>query len=472
MAASLTRHLGEYGEKERAQGEAIADDLLNSDHTIRQARALYPEWSLKPPFGLHRPGVSVAALLLLYRQAIVYVPPMRRRDFKVRFGVPYDTFMALAYPGGSAAPFLFPVLNHPAKYRNPLHQHELRDLLVKMPPTWERWHQALEITGGKRWFALADEKFDYAAIARLPQLRKVWKRRLKTESERTLSREIKQQVRNNYTDLCLIGKQEDADRIARLSHEEPEHAAVELFWASDFFAYPTVMGAGAIANVRLPRRPPAFAMDALRREANIQPEEYDTDVLETMFLGLRIHDIDAAATPDFLLEWHEKGQAEVARRAYESLLGAARGSLLTQDDFRRKLKDVIRELQAFKRSGEQKVVRRLDAVQRVAARVSFVGGLATGGAGLIVSDPLWTYLGGGFTLLGGVTWSKNRHLLGYLLRQYIPEVPAEFYMHYTRIEDFVHAFMKASHKVAAERPVSRVGVPSTDTTVRTIFWED
>ena len=145
-----------YQEKENAIGKDIADNLLFENHTIRDITVLYPEYVLKSPFGLHRPGVNLGALLFLYKQVIAYVPPITREQFKDRFGIDYDSFIQLAYPSDNNLKFIFPVLNHPRRYRSPIIQKELSDILLRMPPTWERWHYALEVTGGKYWFEEAN----------------------------------------------------------------------------------------------------------------------------------------------------------------------------------------------------------------------------------------------------------------------------------------------------------------------------
>lgn len=471
--------LNEYSARERYIGEDISTALLSEEHTIRDATAIYPEWQLTPPFGLHRPGVNVATLLFLYRQVVAYVPPMLRTDFPARFGVSFEVFVNLAYPGGDTSPFIFPVLNHPRRYRSPAYRDDLAPLLMHMPPTWERWHQALEVTGGKRWFAHADERFNYSGIWSIPQLRSAWEKRLQTSDAATISKEIKQQVRNNYTDLCLVGREGDANDIAALSHEQPHVAAAELFYASDLRAYPLIMGAGALANVRLPKRPP-MRLRASLRSANIPKDvkDFDSDVLETMFRGLRLHRLPPDVSVDFLLKWHMSKQAEIAREAYASLLGVARGHLLTLEDFHRTLKTVLTEMESFVTEQElapsesyEKSGKRQDLVVNIATVGSLAAtalALAKLGGLLYVNDALVTWLGGGFSAIGGVTWFQRRQLLRRILRKYAPDVPPDLYENYTRMRDFVEDYVRRKREFASGHAVDQ----GQSETVRTLWWPE
>ena len=89
----------------------------------------------------------MAALLFLHPCAIAYVPPIEPAAFEGRFGIEYETFLELAYPPKGEEPFIYPVLNHPYYYRETPTREALSELLVRMPPTWERWHEALRASG-------------------------------------------------------------------------------------------------------------------------------------------------------------------------------------------------------------------------------------------------------------------------------------------------------------------------------------
>jgi hypothetical protein len=471
-----TTHIRGYSEKERAIGKAIARDLLTPEHTIKSARAIYPEYQLRDPFGLHRPGVNLGAMMFLYRQVVAYVPPIRKEQFSERFGVEYETFIRLANPTGDEHRFIFPVLNHPSRYQDPLVRRDLAEILVWMPPTWERWHEALRVSGGMRWFQAADERFDYEGIWSLESLRDTWKQRLRTANEARISREIKQQVRNNYTDLQLVARPDLADSVAELSHVDPATAYADLVYSSDLLAYPAVMGAGGMANVRATApRVKDSPSKAIREKFPTNLQHFDTEVLESMLEGLHFDKIPASFRLSFLEEWHRSAQADTARRAYGRLLELVQQHAPSTEEVHGALKTILRELQNFCRNAEPDSlgsVAAADKKQRVIVRLAAAGSLAATLVGILVPDLLWMAIAGGtsgiFTIVGAKTWFDRERILRALLKRHAPSIPEDLFQDYTSMREFVLEYWRRSSIDAVSLGTTSEG--ATSTPVRTVWW--
>jgi len=292
--------------------------------------------------------------MFFYRQVIAYVPPMTRSQFIYRFGINYETFLKLAYPDDGTSRFIFPILNHPHRYNTLEYRNELSDILIRMPPTWERWHSALAETGGNCWFSESDVRFAYPRMWCIHDFRETWRVRLRSKSEAFISKEIKQQIRNNYTDLCLVGRQEQANEIAALSHIDPELAVNDLFYSSDFYAYPFVMGAGGNANVRAMQASPIVKRRPIKEIKKLLPsaEYFDSDILHALFEGLRFDSIPKEFRDDFLITWHNSKNAEKTRAAYNALLECAKNESPSLDQLHSTMKIILTELNEFCRNSE------------------------------------------------------------------------------------------------------------------------
>jgi len=110
------------------------------------------------------------------------------------------------------------------------------------PPTWERWHVALNVTGGDRWFSIADEHLPVNNLVTNKELLTKWMKRHSVSSSDEAKKDIFQQARNRFVDLCLIGLQDEAIRICQ--HVPKSRWFATLDYSSEVFAYPYVMGAG------------------------------------------------------------------------------------------------------------------------------------------------------------------------------------------------------------------------------------
>ena len=465
-----------YSDKEREIGRAIAHDLLTPEHTIKSARAIYPEYQLQDPFGLHRPGVNIGAMMFLYRQVVAYVPPIQKDQFPERFGIEYEVFIRLADPTREGHRFIFPVLNHPSRYQDPLVRRDLTDILLWMPPTWERWHEALRFSGGIQWFHAADERFDYKSIWSLESLRDTWKRRLRTANEARISREIKQQVRNNYTDLQLVARPDLADSVAELSHMDPVTAYADLVYSSDLLAYPAVMGAGGMANVRatVPRVKDSSSR-TIHEKIHADLKHFDTEVLESMLEGLHFDKIPASFRLSFLEDWHRSAEADTARRAYGRLVELAQQHAPSTEEVHEVLKTILKELRDFCRNAEPDPLGPIavaDKKQRIVVRLAAAGSLAATLVGVLVPDLLWMAIAGGasgiFTVVGAKTWFDRRRILRALLSRHAPSIPEDLFQDYTSMREFVLEYWRRSSIGAVNLDKTSEGVTSMP--VRTVWW--
>ncbi|TET39243.1 MAG: hypothetical protein E3J72_00950 [Planctomycetota bacterium] len=401
---------------------------------------------------------------------------MKRTDFEQRFGVSYSTFMRLAYPDGDAPRFIFPVLNHPRHYLPLDIRVELDGLLSKMPPTWERWHAALEFTGGNVWFERSDRQFDYAAMWSVPELRATWRKRLRTTSEAFISKEIKQQIRNNYTDLCLVGRESKANEIAEASYTDPEYAINDLFYSSDLYAYPQVMGAGGTANIRATQAPPKIRDRPIIAIKKLLPsaEYFDSEVIDSLFRGLRFDYIPREFRFEFLLKWHRSGNAERAREAYQSLLECAKLQSPSLDKLHKTMKAIISELQEFCRNAEpttEESFQKAHAKQNVASAISVGGGIACTILGLFLYEYFLATLGIGFTFIGLEKWTTRERVIEKLLKKNAPKVPIELYRHYAEMRGFSEEFLRRVQRSSIE-DVDIIDASATSIPVRTIWWTD
>ena len=471
-------HIQAYLEKERATGRAIAPALLTPAHTIKAANAIYPEYQLQDPFGLHRPGVNLGAMMFLYRQVVAYVPPMTRDQFPVRFGVKYEDFIRMATADSGQLRFVFPVLNHPSRYRDPLFRRELAEILLWMPPTWERWHEALRVTGGMRWFQAADERFDYKAIWSLASLREIWGRRLRTSNQSRISREIKQQVRNNYTDLQLVERSALADSIAALSHADPATAYTDLVYSSDLMAYPAVMGAGGVANVRATApRAKGSGSGLIREHIPKELQHFDAEVLECMLEGLQFDKLPAAFRLSFLEEWHRSAQAETARRAYSKLLELVRHHAPVAEDIHRVLKTILQQLEDFCRYAEPGALESVEAAdkkQKVIVRLAAGGSIAATLLGVLIPDILWVAIAGGagglLTIIGAKTWYDHDRIVRALLKRHAPDIPEDLFKDYTSMREFVLEYWRRFPGGTTE--LALTGSEATSVPVRSVWWAE
>ena len=461
-----------YIEIEKSKGIQISKELLNSDFYIKKAAALYPEYELKEPFGLHRPGVNIGSMMFIFKQIVAYVPPMTRDEFPMRFGIPYETFIEFCYPNDPEERIIYPILNHPHKYRIEPYLSELREILLRMPPTWERWHKALYHTGGNYWFDRADEKIDYRYFWNIPELRNIWRERLRTTNKSIISKEIKQQIKNNYVDLCLVGFVDDADRIAENAKVDAEEALNELYYISDLKAYPFVMGAGGHANIRVKNSLPIIKYKDISKKAGVPKDlsHFDGKVLDVLFEGLKFNKIPKTIRKTFLLEWHKSEQAKIAREAYSKLMKQAKLNNPSFEDLHKTISSIVQQLEDFNKNAEPEVEDSFTQKEKLQKGIDIsctIGGLAATVMGLFFLEIYMAVIGGSLTVLGAFNLAKRHKIEQKIFEKYAPNIPYEIFTDYNKMREFREKFL--SDRDLTEIPKYS---KSTSVPVRTFWWNE
>lgn len=345
-----------YAFAEAEQGRAIAKELLSGGHTILRPLALYPEYAQydlqAEEIGLHRPGVNLGLLLFFYSRAIAYVPPLKRGEFEARFGVDLEAFLALADPALGPRRFLFPVLGHPRHYHHPEVRSFLAPLLATKPLTWERWHKALEVTGGDRWFHVAERHLRLDELEADGEFVRKWMSRHSAKDEADAKRDLRQQAKNRFVDLCLVGLEDEAKRLASQGSTAEWFAALD--YSSEVFAYPYVIGAGGAFNY-VTKNSDAY-LEILRRLRSdpVVRGLVDADVLRAILEGFEFHKVPKVHLVDYLLHYHRSSEAEKVRAAYARVVRMARraSGRVYLADLAKELKEILDSLKQFCSSSE------------------------------------------------------------------------------------------------------------------------
>lgn len=457
----------QYIDREKRRGQEIYRELLDDNYIIKSAKSLYPEYNLKEPFGLHRPGVNLASMLFIYPQVVVYVPAMTKSQFPERFGISYESFMQLM-----DARFIFPLLNHPRKYLKVPIKSELSEILLRMPPSWDRWHSALEVSGGNKWFDEADKQFDYSDFWNIQELRKLWGERLRTKHGAIISKEIKQQIRNNYVNLCLVGRQGEANRIAKLSKTDSEQALNELYYSSDYFAYPSVMGAGGMANIRIPKSAGVLRYKEISKKAGFSGEikHFDSKVLESLLEGLKFNKLPKRVHIDFLLNWHKSEQAEIARNAYASLMEIARERNPNYETIHSSISSILTQLEEFTINAEPEIDKNLTTKEKFQKGVNItctIGGLASTILGLFFFEVYMAIIGGSLTVLGTFNLAKRKRIAEKLIKSYAPGISIEIFEDFKKLRDFRNQYLSDRDLGKLPEPSSASSLP-----INTYWWEE
>lgn len=401
----------EYKFLEHEKAKLISGSLLNDKHVLTSPKDLYPEYKITDSVAFHRPGVNIGALLFLYRQVVVYVPPIAKEKFSEKFGIDYYTFIELCKPIDNAPSFILPILNHPKHYAKNNLNHELKELLELKPPTWERWHKVLEITGGTKWFDLADRTLNYKKLYSFPEYRNYWKTKLKNDNDSYISREIKQQIKNNFTDLCLIGLEDQALEIAETSHKHPDFAINDLMYSADTFAYPKIMGANGYANIKS-ENGLILPLDSNSSwiKKKLSKKGVDSDVIETIAEGLKFDFIPKVFRLSFLIEWHKQQWAQYAKDFYGKLLEELKKNDPDENLVYKNIKEVIGLLKNFcelTQIDERKINNKIDEKNRTKSVATFSVSTLFGIGGLF-GNALLMFVGSTGSSLIGISSNDQR----------------------------------------------------------------
>lgn len=432
------KELNEYSELEKIVGKQIRYNLLSSiDFTIKDPIALFPDTKLKKGFGLHRKGVGIAEMIFMYEQVLVYVPPITSEKFPEYFGVSFEDFLEFSDPA-SEDQYIFPFLNHPIRYKNKDLRSDLAPLLKRYPPTWERWHEVLRFTGGDKWFDIADVSYNYKDAYMIIDYRNSRKELLHTESKSFISKDIKQQIRNNFTNLCLIGATEYAVDLGKESYSNPIGALNELLLMSEYYSYPRVLG-GGIANIHLKTRPTKPGNLEINKSLLTNDlRHYDYKVLLTLFNGLQFNSIPKFFRKTFIKNWHKSNQAKIVRKAYGQLILNAKNRKKNDQEIHEVIDIILRELNDFCSNAEpsEEIINiEVEEKNKRINKVAMITSLVTGILGLLFK-PLEMWLASSASSFIGYnsTTEREKFIIKTLKKQY-PDIDKGLFQTYSQLKN-------------------------------------
>jgi len=441
------KEIRDYTELERAKGRQIASSLLTADFTIRDSLALFPEYDLDSTCGLHRPGVNLGALLFLFPKVVTYVPAIPRQEFVHRFGVDFETFLYLSDPALGAHRFVFPVLDHPDRYSGKHIRNQLSPLLDRYDPTWERWHEALRHSGGDTWFALCDSLVNYRKVLSQKNIWAAWASDHPGKSDRFIALDIRRQIRNRFTDLCLVEKEDLAREVAEWSHSDPYRFVLELSYCSALFAYPRVLGAGGNPNFVTTDRGKYLEMATSTAESEEQLQRiFDGEIVKTLLEGFRFHEVPKVFALDFLAQWHTSGQAQVVRGAYSKLLAMARSDSVGLDEFQATVKLIASSLREFSHSAYADPAytgKKVEERQTRAAIVCTVGGLLMALVGLVCpAVAVQAFVESALvSLLSFIPLAARERVESALIQRHLPNLPVDLVHDCRQVRQFRRDFV-------------------------------
>ncbi|WP_410628185.1 hypothetical protein [Amycolatopsis sp. cmx-8-4] len=288
----------------RTHGHRAVFDGFVSDATKIYADRLVPD-----RLGFHRAGAPLSALLLLYEQTVVYVPPTSKEVVQQRLGMKWDQFLALVERG-----CVQPIIGHPSHYARKAHINDL--FSFKPPSVWARGDELA------RRFANADEHWEVAQRV-LPleeMVREAWvhakyKKHFPHLTEKNLRERIATEICTNYVDLCIYGYEPIATGLATL----PDRAwsVRRLLEASELLTYPTLMGLGGTPNYGISA--PVAVAEAAGSEYLCLPEirQFGPEV-QLLLEGLALQ-VPTTMDVDTLVQFHQDGMARHLWSALQNL---------------------------------------------------------------------------------------------------------------------------------------------------------
>lgn len=463
-----------YKFEEYQVAKNISDKLISKNHQIKSPKDLYPEYYFSDSLAFHRPGVNIGALLFFYRQVLVYVPQISKKDFPNRYGINYETFIDLCKPIANGLPaFILPILNHPKHYANKHIKYELKELLELKPPTWERWHKVLEITGGTKWFDLADQKLNYKDMYSFSNFRKYWKRKLGTSNESAVSKEIKQQIKNNFTNLCLIGLEDKALEIADLSHKQPDLAINDLMYSSEIFAYPKIIGANGNANVMAKSKIEDYKKSNSANIINsLRKKGVDSNVIKAIAEGIEFNNIPKVFRLSFLLKWHQDQWSQLAKDFYSKLLEELGKDSPDENITYNSIQEILKLLKEFckKTEVDEKVIS--NKINDRNRKVSWMTlGLSTlfGLGGLFGSNLLSFFTSTSTGLIGITSQSHEYKILSSMFnRHYKVDMPPDLIHRFMNLNNFRKKYTELKFE---ERFKGLKDIYASSNVARNIWWD-
>lgn len=278
-----------------------------SDGYVVNAPVIYADRLLPSRLAFHRSNAPLAALLLLYEQTVVYLPPAPKEVLEARLGIAWDDFIGLV-----DARCIQPIIGHPTHYTRRPYFDEV--FAFRPPSVWARGDELA------RRFANADEYWEEAPhvlpldnLCRADWVRARFRKQFPHLSRESFLDRVKTEIVTNYVDLCIYGYGPLAKYLANLP--DPAWAAKRLLEASELITYPTLMGLGGTANYGLRSDSAArsaelgeFVLPGLRE---LGPEAH----ILVDGLGLNVPEL----TVDSVVQFHRDGMSSRLWQALEEL---------------------------------------------------------------------------------------------------------------------------------------------------------
>jgi hypothetical protein len=300
--------LATYEERERDfvrlnGAKAVADGFVND------ATKIYCDQGMSSRLAFCRSGAPLAALLLLYEETVVYIPPSTKEAIEARLRLNWEDMLMLVDRG-----CIRPIIGHPLHYARKAHFNDL--LSFKPPSVWARGDElARRFASGDEYWALAREVVPIEEMSAEPWIQAKWRKHFPNLSSRSLLGRIQTEIYTNFVDLCIYGYEPIARDLAAL----PDRAwgARRILELSELLTYPTLMGLGGTANYGLATA--SAVEEAMRHEYLGNP---DIRVLgpeiDILLEGLAIN-VPTDLDPELVVQFHEDGMAHRLWRSLEEL---------------------------------------------------------------------------------------------------------------------------------------------------------
>jgi hypothetical protein len=307
-AAMNQDDLASYEQRERAYvrqhgRRAVVDGFVDD------ATKIYVDLDLSSHLGFHRGGAPLSALLLLYEQTVVYVPPSSRQSIEYRMGMSWDHILMLIERGS-----IQPIIGHPLHYAG---KGYFDDLMTFHPPSiWARGDElARRFAHGDEYWALARRIVPIDEMCAQPWIRAKWRRHFPRVSAENLAERIRTEIYTNFVDLCIYGYEPIACDLVALA--DRGWAARRILELSELLTYPTLMGLGGTANYGLSA---ASAIEAALQRGYIGSPDirFLGPEVDILLNGLAIK-VPTDLDPDLVVQFHQDGMASKLWRSLEEL---------------------------------------------------------------------------------------------------------------------------------------------------------
>lgn len=396
--------LEEYEERERSYVRSVGHRAMLGDF-VGNASEIYANVRKSRRRAFHRSGSPLSALLLLYQQTVVYIPPASKKLIESRLGLKWDDLLELAERG-----CLQPVIGHPTHYAKKGHFDELLEL--GPPSVWARGDELA------RGFAGADEYWDIArallpleAMVQVPWLRQKYAAHFPRLGAQDLSERIEIELCTNFVDLCIYGYEPLARDLGAL----PDHdwSTRRILEVSELLTYPTLMGMGGTPNYGLSTDGAVRVAERHQYLGRVQYRELGVEA-PILLEGLSISVPDQMGPSD-VVQFHKDGMAdhlwkalsalehEVVVAQKESMGGLLDAAATAQEIVQQTLREVRGVVYGSERSRiHQSILPQVDLTMKVGSAVALT---------LAAHGPLgldWTSAILGGTGAAGTLWAIKK----------------------------------------------------------------